>query len=221
MRFLHTADIHLGHQQYGSQVRFNDFSLVFFHIIDQAVLRQVDFVLLAGDLFEKRAVDPLAMRVAVEGLHKLRDAGIPVLAVEGNHEKAYYRDQFSWTDFLDVLGYFRLLNPRFEDGQAVLEPCNGSGGAYADVTDARVYGIKYYGASTSKVFRLFGEALSESGADDNGFTVLMAHAGLALSPPTIWRRSRSSLTTWPWATSTSPTRWTAGSITPAHRRRAA
>jgi len=178
MRFLHTADIHLGYQQYGSKARFNDFSRVFLHIIDQAVLRQVDFVLLAGDLFEKRTVDPLAMRVAVEGLRKLRDAGIPALAVEGNHERAYYRDQYSWVDFLDALGYLRLLNPRFEDGHAVLEPYTGDGGAYADLAGARVYGIKYYGASTGKVFHVFGEALAETHGDSDDFTVLMAHAGL-------------------------------------------
>jgi len=178
MRFLHTADLHLGHQQYGSKKRFDDFSRVFLHIIDQAVLRQVDFVLLAGDLFEKRTVDPLAMRVAVEGLRQLRQADVPALAVEGNHERAYYRDQYSWVDFLDALGYLRLLNPHFEDGHAVLEPYDGDGGAYADLAGARVYGIKYYGASTGKVFRLFGEALAEIAGDGDRFSILMAHAGL-------------------------------------------
>lgn len=88
MRFMHAADIHLGYQQYGVKERFDDFSQVFLHLVDQAVERQVSFVLLAGDLFEKRTVDPLAMRVAVEGLQSLRAAGIPVLAVEGNHERA-------------------------------------------------------------------------------------------------------------------------------------
>ncbi len=108
MRFLHTADIHLGYQQYGVKERFNDFSRVFLHIVDQAILRRVDFVLLAGDLFEKRTVDPMAMRVAVEGLRKLCDANILTLAVEGNHEKAYYRQRvalqhaYSWIDFLDA-----------------------------------------------------------------------------------------------------------------------
>ena len=77
---------------------------------------QVDFFLLAGDLFEKRTVDPLAMRVAIEGFRLLREAGIPVVAVEGNHERAHYRDQYSWLDFLDGLGYLYLLNPRFENG---------------------------------------------------------------------------------------------------------
>ncbi|MBN1260726.1 MAG: AAA family ATPase, partial [Anaerolineae bacterium] len=54
MHFLHIADIHLGYQQYGLSERFNDFSHAFLHLIDEALARQVDFVLLAGDLFEKR-----------------------------------------------------------------------------------------------------------------------------------------------------------------------
>jgi exonuclease SbcD len=61
MRFLHMADVHLGYQQYGSQERFDDFSQVFLYIVNQAIERQVDFCLLAGDPFEKRTVDPLAM----------------------------------------------------------------------------------------------------------------------------------------------------------------
>ena len=48
MQFMHVADVHLGYQQYGSKERFNDFSRVFLHIVDQAVERQVDFVLLDG-----------------------------------------------------------------------------------------------------------------------------------------------------------------------------
>jgi exonuclease SbcD len=48
MRFMHVADIHLGYQQYGSRERFNDFSRVFLHIVDQAVEQRVDFVLLDG-----------------------------------------------------------------------------------------------------------------------------------------------------------------------------
>jgi len=197
---MHIADIHLGYQQYGSKERFNDFSQIFMHIVDQAVEQGVDFLLLAGDLFEKRTVSPLAMRVAVEGFRMLREAGIPVCAVEGNHEKAHYRDQYSWVDFLDGLGYLYLLNPRFEGGRAILEPYGDEGGAYVDLPGGvRVYGLKYYGASTGRVFRLFAEALAEmdrpspsSGQalsmTDNrprsghgsqvDFAILVAHAGL-------------------------------------------
>lgn len=179
MRFLHAADIHLGYQQYGSKERFDDFSRVFLHIVDQAVDAPVDLVLLAGDLFEKRTVDPLAMRVAIEGLAQLREASIPVLAVEGNHERSYYSDQYSWFDFLDALGYLRLLNAQPKEGQIVLEPHGGAGGAYVDLPGGvRVYGIKYYGASTGRVFDLFHEALVEADHDQVAFSILMAHAGL-------------------------------------------
>jgi len=179
MRFMHVADIHLGYQQYGSKERFNDFSAVFFHVVEQAIEQQVDFLLVAGDLFEKRTVDPLAMRVAVEGFRMLQKAGIPVIAVEGNHEKAHYRDQYSWVDFLDGLGYLHLLNPRFEEGRAILEPYGDEGGAYLDLPGGvRIYGLKYYGASTGKVFGLFAQALAGMDHSDVQFTILMAHAGL-------------------------------------------
>jgi len=179
MRFIHVADVHLGYQQYGSKERFDDFSRIFLHIVDQAVEQQVDFVLIAGDLFEKRTVDPLAMRVAIEGFRRLRGAGIPVIAVEGNHEKAHYRAQYSWLDFLDGLGYLYLLNPRFENGCAVLEPYGDKGGAYVDLPGGvRVYGLKYYGASTGRVFGLFADALEEVDHGDVDFSILVAHAGL-------------------------------------------
>jgi len=178
-RFLHVADIHLGYQQYGLSERFDDFSKVFIHLVSEALSRDVDFVLLAGDLFHKRTVNPLAMRVAVAGLETLRDAGVPVLAVEGNHEKAYYRDQYSWLEFLDAMEYLQLLNPAFDEGRAILTPHGEGGGAYTDVADGiRVYGLKYYGASTSKALTSFIEALDS--VDDSGvtYTILMMHAGL-------------------------------------------
>lgn len=179
MRFMHIADIHLGYQQYGSKERFNDFSAVFLHIVEQAIEQQVAFLLISGDLFEKRTVDPLAMRVAVEGLRMLQEADIPVVAVEGNHEKAHYRDQYSWVDFLDGLGYLHLLNPHFEEGHAILEPYGDAGGAFVGLPGGiRVYGLKYYGASTGKVFGLFAEALAQMDHSEVDFTVLMAHAGL-------------------------------------------
>lgn len=187
MRFLHISDIHLGYQQYNSKERFNDFSRAFLHLVEQALARQVDFLLLAGDLFEKRTVDPLAMRVAIEGLRELQAAHIPVIAVEGNHEKAHYRDQYSWIEFLDGLGYLKLLNPRFEDGRAVLVPYGDESGAYIDLplrqaqgkpVAVRVYGLKYYGASTSKVFHLFADALTDLDHTGVDFSILVAHAGL-------------------------------------------
>jgi len=180
VRFLHMADIHLGYQQYNCRARFDDFGHAFLHAVDQACERGADAVLLAGDLFEKRTVDPLAMRQAVEGLEKLRAAQIPVIAVEGNHERAHYRDQYSWLEFLDAIGLITLLNPSLEDGRLRLDPYSPErGGAYVDLQGGvRVYGLKYYGASTDRVLELLAQSLAEQEGPPPAYSILLMHAGV-------------------------------------------
>ncbi len=135
-RFLHCADIHLGYQQYGQKERFNDFAAAFNTVIDKAtgdylprrgqaavpfdtaVAGPVDFVLLAGDLFHKRAIDALTLNQAMRALRRLRDAGIPCIAVEGNHERAYYDETIGWMKFLALQDLLILLDAEFVDRQA-------------------------------------------------------------------------------------------------------
>ena len=176
-RFLHCADIHLGHQQYGLPERFSDFDLAFQHVMVAAIQNKVDFVLLAGDLFHKRAVEPQALAHAITGLELLRTANIPVIAVEGNHERPHYREKQGWLDFLDGQGYLQLLNPHFDEGVPALEPHRrGSGGAYVDVGGVRIYGVKYFGAATGRV--LDGLATALAAMDRADYTVLLMHGGL-------------------------------------------
>ena len=52
--FVHTADNHLGYEQYGFKARFNDFATAFYSVIDDAIARKADLVIIAGDLFNKR-----------------------------------------------------------------------------------------------------------------------------------------------------------------------
>lgn len=192
-KFLHLSDVHLGYQQYNQRERFNDFGHAFLHIVDCAISEQVDFVILGGDLFQKRTVDPPTLIQAIEGLGRLKEAGIPVAAVEGNHERAHYRDVFSWMDFLADRGYLALLNPTsFKKGVPVLTPWNGEEGAYLDLLPTsdpngscvRIYGVKYYGASTPRVVEGLVEALADMGhsqdASHNGveYLILVMHAGL-------------------------------------------
>ena len=178
MKFLHVADLHLGYRQYGLAERLHDFDEVFLYIVEKAIEHKVDFVLLAGDLFDKRTIEPSVLGVALRGLQRLHDYDIPVLAVEGNHERAYYREQMSWMQFLDSQHYLRLLNPHFENGRAVLS----SRESYVDLPgDVRVYGINYYGASTDDVFAQVSDDLRKNSGESNEssrFTILMAHAGL-------------------------------------------
>src|SRR2546425_12743190 len=106
--FIHIADTHLGYEQYGVRERFNDFSRAFWSIIDDAVARGVDFVVIAGDLFNKRAIDAQTLIHAIEGLRKLKEAGIVVITSQGNHDRSYYRNGTTWDQFLLYPGYLTL-----------------------------------------------------------------------------------------------------------------
>lgn len=178
-RFLHMADCHLGYRQYGRNERFNDFSKAFYAVIDVAVQEKVDFVLLAGDLFQKRAIDALTLHHAMRGLERLQRAGIPCLAVEGNHELAYYSDSIGWMRFLAERELLILLDPEFTEGEPMLTPYAKRRGAYMDVLPGlRVYGLRYYGSSTPSAIEKIGAALAESDRSGVEYTVFMAHTGI-------------------------------------------
>jgi DNA repair exonuclease SbcCD nuclease subunit len=94
-RFLHAADLHLGSplQSLGnlvdSELHENAKKLVnraFQNLVDIAIGERVDFVLLAGDIYDTADRDPGAQLRFYRGLTQLRDAGIKVFMAHGNHD---------------------------------------------------------------------------------------------------------------------------------------
>lgn len=178
---LHAADIHLGYQQYNLPERYDDFAKAFYRLVDDAIARRVDALLLAGDLFHKRDISPQTLLQASEALERLRRAGIPTIAVEGNHERPRLLEEFSWLDYLAEVGLLILLSPAYRDGRILLEPWQSEShqGAYYDLPGGvRIVGAKYYGASTPRVVRDLAEALPALPGPRPAYTVLMLHAGL-------------------------------------------
>ena len=177
--FLHMADCHLGYRQYNSRERQNDFTRAYLEIIGVAIKEKVDFVLLAGDLFERRAIDPITLSHAITGLERLKGAGIPCLAVEGNHELAYYRDSIGWVRFLAEQELLTLLNPQIDGEQVELPPYGRREGAYVEpISGLRVYGMRYYGSATAPVVQRVAAALAETDRQGVEYTIFIAHAGV-------------------------------------------
>ncbi|MBN1401855.1 MAG: exonuclease SbcCD subunit D [Anaerolineae bacterium] len=181
VRFLHAADLHLGYQQYGSPARYDDFMRAFRHLVVDALDKHVDFLLLAGDLFHKRTVDPLTLYLTTQELIRLRNVGIRVLAVEGNHERPQTRDSLSWLDFLSNMGLLTLLSVSYSEGRLRLEPWSveRGAGAYVDLPEGvRIIGVRYFGASTSRVVGDLAQALEALPGPRPSYCALMLHAGL-------------------------------------------
>ncbi len=191
VRFLHCADIHLGYQQYNDKVRFNDFGRALHAIVDKAVGNEttfdshiqgkVDFVILAGDLFQKRSIDALTLNQAIRALERLRSAGIPCIAVEGNHERAYYDDTIGWMKFLALQDLLILLDAPFAENRAQLQAWDSRRrqGSFIDLPGGvRVHGLRYYGSSTAPAVQAYAEALAELPKEGVNYTVFVAHAGV-------------------------------------------
>lgn len=191
--FMHIADTHLGYEQYGVRERFNDFSRVFWDIVDDALYREVDFLVIAGDLFHKRAIDALTLIHAIEGLKKLKAKGIPVIAIEGNHDRSYYREGISWLQFLCHEEYLVLLNPRMRDGTPVIARWEQSSmaGSHVDVLNGkvRVYGLPWQGAATARSIEGLAQAMDaarvEEAAAGVEFRLLMMHTGVDSVVPRV------------------------------------
>jgi DNA repair exonuclease SbcCD nuclease subunit len=143
-------------------------------------------VVIAGDLFNKRAIDALTLLHAIEGLKELKRLGIPVIAIEGNHDRSYYREGTSWLQFLCHQGYLMLLVPRMIDGAPLLEPWNPGNmlGAYVDLLDGklRVYGLKWQGAATTRSLEGLTKALEAASEEERAagieYRLLMMHTGV-------------------------------------------
>ncbi|WP_418283860.1 DNA double-strand break repair protein Mre11 [Halorubrum sp. DTA46] len=100
-RVIHTGDTHIGYAQYHSPVRRQDFLDAFGAVVDDAIDGDVDAVVHAGDLFHDRRPELDDLMGTISILRRLDDAGIPFLAVVGNHESTRGGQ---WLDLFERLG---------------------------------------------------------------------------------------------------------------------
>jgi DNA repair exonuclease SbcCD nuclease subunit len=117
-RIIHTGDTHLGYQQYHRPERRADFLDSFRQVVEDAIARDVDAVVHAGDLFHDRRPTLSDVLGALSVLRDLSDADIPFLAIVGNHESK--RDA-QWLDLFETMGLATRLgaSPALVDGVAV------------------------------------------------------------------------------------------------------
>lgn len=92
--FIHAADLHLGapmrglralSESWADRVR-SAIAEAYGRVVQAALDRQVDFVLIAGDMFDTACASYADYRLFFRGLDRLSEAGIPVFMVTGNHD---------------------------------------------------------------------------------------------------------------------------------------
>lgn len=171
--FVHAADLHLGYAQYNLDVRRKDFNNAFEELVDKTIKLNPNFMIIAGDIFEQARPTNSTLEVAIANFRRLKDAGIPVLAVDGSHDSAPNAVTGTILNPLDSAGLVWYL-PRHEGACWRNENCY-------------VYGIPNFRTPrrTQEELPKFLEE-KKPVPDPSLFNVLVFHMGLdipAVKPP--------------------------------------
>ena len=180
MKFLHISDIHLGCTRYQIEESPKDFYRAWVDVLQKyAIDEKADFVIMAGDFFHKRNVPPETMNHAFAGLSLLKDAGIPVVAIEGNHDQKHNDSEYSWLRSLENWRLMHLIEPRNEGGKFIYEAWDYDSehyirGGYIDIGNARIFGSAWYGASANWAIPMLTKALKDN-RRAGAFHILLLH----------------------------------------------
>ena len=93
IKFIHTADIHFGMENYGRldpktgiHTRLLDFERALNFCIDHAIENDFDFFLFSGDAYKTAHPTPTQQRLLLQCFLRLYKANIPVIIIVGNHD---------------------------------------------------------------------------------------------------------------------------------------
>ncbi len=118
--FIHTADLHLGRAFAGLASTSSELggellealSNSFRKVIDLAIERSVDFVVIAGDVFDSADISYSTHREFIEAMKRLEKAGIRVYLNTGNHDP-----MLGWSRRIDLLPANVSVFPTSEVGR--------------------------------------------------------------------------------------------------------
>lgn len=122
IKFIHTADVHFGVENYGRldvktgiHSRLLDFEKALNFCVDFAIENKVDFFLFAGDAYKTPNPTPTHQKLLTNCLLKLYKANIPIVMTVGNHDnplsfgKAHALEIFQQ---IPVDGFYIASKPR-------------------------------------------------------------------------------------------------------------
>jgi DNA repair exonuclease SbcCD nuclease subunit len=176
MKILHCSDIHLGRRPVGgvgeySIKRYNDYFTAFERILETAIERGVDVVLIAGDLFDRKELVPEVLERTEILLRRCLEQGIQTVVIEGNHDNITPGNETdSWLIYLENKGFFRRPFCRFTDGEYAFVP--------VEIDGIRFFGAGYQGSMVNEALQSLAGQLTE---EDAQRAIVIAHTAIASS----------------------------------------
>ncbi|NPB08013.1 MAG: exonuclease subunit SbcD [Aquificae bacterium] len=112
MRLLHLSDLHAG-KTLGRVSRNEDLRYALDQVVDLCRNEKPDYVLVAGDVFDKPNPDNEAKEIIFDFFLRLYDLKIPSVVISGNHDS--YEFMKSLRNLLRVINVFVVPRPRPEE----------------------------------------------------------------------------------------------------------
>ena len=167
MKFAHLADCHIGSWR---DPKLRDTSTnAFIKAIDKCIKENVDFILIAGDLFNTSLPRLDNLKTVVTKFKQLKDLSIPVYIVPGSHD--YSPSGKTILDVLEEAGLFvNVFKGAVENGKLKLNF------TVDKKTGAKITGILGKRGALEKAY--YEKLIIENLEKENGYKIFLFHSGI-------------------------------------------
>ncbi len=162
IKFIHTADIHLGSLlNYGGETSNQRLSVFFREagyralqlIFDKALTYEVDFIIIAGDLYDREARSVKASRFFVDQCKRLQKKEIAVYIIAGNHDPFMEKKEpFTLPDNVFLFPSQEVSRREIRDNQGRLR-AHIHGQSYRQKFESRSM-YKFFTAADESIFNI-------------------------------------------------------------------
>ena len=174
MKIVHCSDLHLGKRLSGTKdyvtKRYMDFFNAFATFVDRVEEIKPDVCLIAGDIFDKKEINPDILSKTEYLFKRLRDnVKKDIIAIEGNHDNSRILEE-SWLEYLQEQNILKVFyyNKDFEEKN------------YLKIDDINFYPVGYPGFMIDEALTKLSEKLNPQEKN-----IVIVHTGISGSTNTL------------------------------------
>lgn len=174
MKIVHCSDLHLGKRFSGNKdyvkKRYMDFFNAFATFVDKVEEIKPDVCLIAGDIFDKKEINPDILSKTEYLFKRLRDnVKKDIIAIEGNHDNSRILEE-SWLEYLQEQNILKVFyyNKGFEEKN------------YLEIDDINFYPVGYPGFMIDEALTKLSEKLNPQEKN-----IVVVHTGISGSTDTL------------------------------------
>ena len=168
MKIVHCSDLHLGKRLSGTKdyvtKRYMDFFNAFATFVDKVKEIKPDVCLIAGDIFDKKEINPDILSKTESLFKRLRDnVKNDIIAIEGNHDNSRILEE-SWLEYLQEQNILKVFyyNKDFEEKN------------YLKIDDINFYPVGYPGFMIDEALTKLSEKLNPQEKN-----IVVVHTGIS------------------------------------------